>query len=81
MNYYLRSWVIEGSMDGKDNSWVVIGTRRDDTQADANHPIGTFTVANSEASRFIRLRQTGHNARGDDFLILFAFEMFGVLIG
>jgi hypothetical protein len=44
------------------------------------HPIGIFTVSQSDKSRFIRLRQTGKNARGDDYLILYAFELFGQLI-
>jgi hypothetical protein len=41
------------------------------------HLIGIFTVSQSDESRFIRLRQIGKNAMGDDCLILHAFELFG----
>jgi hypothetical protein len=42
--------------------------------------IATFSTA-SNFYRFIRLRQTGKNARGDDYLILRAFEVFGCVLG
>jgi hypothetical protein len=67
-------------MDGEDNSWVGIDTRVDNTEADLDHPIVTFPVTHSESFRFIRLRQTGKNALGYDHLILFGFELFGLLI-
>jgi hypothetical protein len=78
-NCFLRSWVVEGSMDGNDN-WIMIDSRTNDTEASSSHPIPTFAVGDSEAYRFIRLRQTGKNSRGTDCLILFGFEMFGLLI-
>jgi hypothetical protein len=80
-NYYLRSWVIEGSMDGQANSWVTLDSRTNNTEADSDHPIVTFEVTGAESYRFIRLRQTGKCAGGDDYLVLYGFEMFGFLTG
>jgi hypothetical protein len=76
-SYYLRSWVLEGSVDG--SSWVCLAEQKDNATTHSEHPIGTFAVSGSSKYRFLRLRQTGKNYRGDDLLILFAFEIFGQL--
>jgi hypothetical protein len=81
---WLRSWVIEGSFEGPSNGapdvWTQLDHRENDQTTGANHPIATFPVSSSGEYRFIRLRQTGKNARGNDYLILFAFEVFGDLV-
>jgi hypothetical protein len=77
-NLYLRSWVFEGSLDN--STWVLLDDQKGNTTMDASHPIGTFAVAQSSDCRFVRLRQTGKNAKGDDYLLLYAFEIFGQLI-
>jgi hypothetical protein len=78
--FVLRSWVIEGSMDGEGDNWVAIDARLDDTTADSSHQTVTFAVTHSESYRFIGLRQTGKNGAGSDYLIMAGFEMFGSLI-
>jgi hypothetical protein len=84
-NWWLRSWVLEGSSigpaDGPRDVWTELDRRENDASTKADHPIGTFPVSASGAYRFLRLRQTGKNAGGQDWLILFAFEIFGDLIG
>jgi hypothetical protein len=77
-NAYLRSWIFEGSNDG--SSWTILDEQKNNSTTNSSHPIGTFSVSRSAECRFIRLRQTGKNARGSDHLILFAFEIFGQLI-
>jgi hypothetical protein len=77
--YFLRTWVIEGSNEGQE--WTPIDSRASNTDADADHPIATFAVAESEPYRFIRLRQTGRCAHANDYLVLLGFEVFGLLIG
>jgi hypothetical protein len=77
-NWYLRSWIVEGSLDG--SKWLVIDRRDNNNEMTSTHPIGTFTVSQSTESRFIRLRQTGKNARGNDYLTIYAFELFGQLM-
>jgi hypothetical protein len=77
-NFYLRHWVLEGSLDG--SKWDAVDQHMNDTTTNTEHPIGTFKISKSIAYQYIRLRQTGKNATGDDHLILFAFEIFGRLI-
>jgi hypothetical protein len=77
-NFYLRSWIVESSLDG--SNWSVLNRRENNDEMTSAHPIGTFTVSQSNESRFIRLRQIGKNAAGNDYLILYAFELFGQLI-
>jgi hypothetical protein len=77
--YYLRSWVFEGSVDG--SSWVCLDEQKGNSTTNSDHPIGTFAVSDRSEWRFLRLHQTGKNAAGSDWLILFAFEIFGQLIG
>jgi hypothetical protein len=76
-NYYPRSWVIEGSLDGR--NWSQIDRQEGNTKLDAQHPTGTFAVTECDAYRFIRLRQTGRNSGSSQYLIVVAFELFGYL--
>jgi hypothetical protein len=76
-SYFLRSWIIEGSEDG--SSWNVLDERKDNTEADSNHPITTFSVSTRMKSRFIRLGQTGKCSSNQDWLVLYGFEVFGFL--
>jgi hypothetical protein len=74
---HLRSWVLEGSRDGSD--WIELDHREGNSDTDFQHPIGTFSVARSEESRCIRLKQIGKNQNGNDILYLHAFEVFGAI--
>jgi hypothetical protein len=77
-NFYLRCWVLEGSLEG--STWNEIDRHTNDATTNNEHPIGTFKISNSIAYRYIRLRQTGKTANGSDSLILHGFEIFGKLI-
>jgi hypothetical protein len=77
-NHYLRSWTLEGSVDG--SSWISLADEKNNSTTNSTRRIGTFSVEKSAACRFIRLRQTGKSAYGNDYLILYAFEIFGELI-
>jgi hypothetical protein len=79
-NWFLRSWVVEGSNDGEENHWTPLDSRTNNTDAHSGHPIATFHVAESEFYRFIRLRHMGKTANGHDYLILHGFEVFGFLL-
>jgi hypothetical protein len=76
-NYFLRSWMVEGSEDG--STWNVLDERKDNTEADSSHPITTFSVSTRMKCRFIRLRQTGKSCCNGDCLILYGLEVFGCL--
>jgi hypothetical protein len=76
--YNLRSWVIEGSIDGE--AWTEIDRRVDNSDLDGAGVSHLFEVSNNTGIyRFIRLRQTGKNHHDDDFLIISDFEIFGTL--
>jgi hypothetical protein len=80
---FLKSWVVEGSMDGV--SWWEID-RQTDNQVFAMNPTDefngddpSFAVSNPAECRCIRLTQTDKGHDGDDFLTLGAVEFFGTL--
>jgi hypothetical protein len=77
-DYYLRSWIVEGSLDG--SNWLILDRHENNDEMTSAHPIGIFTVSQSYKSRVIRLHQIGQNAEGNDYLILYAYELFGQLI-
>jgi hypothetical protein len=79
-SYWLRSWVLEGSLNGSNDSWDEVDRHDDDTTMNIKHPIGTFAVTRSGEYRFIRLRQTGKNHGNNDYMVLYSFEIFGDLI-
>jgi hypothetical protein len=74
--YSLKSWVVEGSLDGR--SWTEID-RQTDNQDFKSTNTASFAVSNPAKFRFIRLTQTGKRQCGDDFLILSAVEFCGTL--
>jgi hypothetical protein len=74
----LRSWVVEGSLDGK--AWTVIDRKTDNNDFSADQGTASFAVSKSVECRFIRLTQTGKDHRGDDILVIWAFEFFGTLL-
>jgi hypothetical protein len=78
---HLRSWTLEGSTDGL--NWVKIDDRQNDTSLDGTGVISTFSISEGfqEEFRMIRLRQTGKNSGGGNFLTVNAIEFFGVLKG
>jgi hypothetical protein len=73
----LKSWVVEGSVDGK--SWTEIDRKTDnqDFKGDGNKV--SFDVSKSAEFRLIRLTQTDKNHGGVDSLCLRAVEFFGTL--
>jgi hypothetical protein len=74
----LRSWVIEGSLDGA--PWTEID-RRTNIQGfnDPSWITRSFPVATSMACRFTGLTQPDQNHNGDWRLFLEAGEFFGTL--
>jgi hypothetical protein len=77
-DYWLRSWIFEGSMDGP--TWTELDGHINDQTTNSNHPIRTFSVSNHFSFRYLRLRQTGVNAQGSHYFVLYAMEIFGDLI-
>jgi hypothetical protein len=72
----LRSWVLEGSLDGE--IWTEID-RQTDYVDFARAPMASFASASVAEFRFIRITQTDRRHDGHDFLSLRAVEFFGTL--
>jgi hypothetical protein len=72
----LKSWVVEGSLDG--GSWTEID-RQTDNQDFWDWRRASFAVSNPAEFRFIRLTQTGKDHDGADCLYLRVVEFFGTL--
>ena len=76
-----RSWVLEVSNTGSEGSWTVVDTRENNGDLNAIHVTRNFAVKAPQLGsfRFVRLRQTGKNAGGNDYLYLNSLELFGTL--
>jgi hypothetical protein len=77
---HLRSWVLEVT-SGVDGTWLEIDERRDDCQLNGIHKTAYFKVRreSTDAFRCIRIRQTGPNWNGENYLQICGFEVFGEL--
>jgi uncharacterized coiled-coil protein SlyX len=74
---WLKSWVVESSLDGE--AWTEID-RKTDKDGNGLGMTASFAVSKSVECRFVRLTQTGWNHYGDDDLVIEAFEFFGTLL-
>ena len=74
---HMKNWVIEGSSNGQ--QWVEIDRRDDNNDLNGKSKIATFMCAAPTESQIVRLRQTGPNHYGDNYLILTNIEFFGEL--
>jgi len=72
-----RNWNFEGSLDGQ--QWDILKEHQNDLtiQAQSNH---MFEVHTDNSYRFFRLRVTGPDSTGTNYLGLSSFEMFGRVV-
>jgi hypothetical protein len=78
MGYQLKSWVVEGSLNG--TNWTEIDRKTDNqTSKGAGWVKASFAVATVAECRFIRLTQTDKRHDGQDYMPLQAVEFFGTL--
>lgn len=71
---HLKNWALEGFADGQ---WYEIDRRDDNNELNGKSKTATFQVAANGEFTSIRLRQTGPNHYGDNYLILTNIELFG----
>jgi hypothetical protein len=77
-----KSWVIEVTNDRSNvNSWTEVDRRTNNEDLNSPGIVQTFRLSTPPQGeyRYIRLRQTGPNHRGDNLLGFSAFELFGQL--
>lgn len=81
LNEKVRTWVLEGRLE-QEAEWTVISTHVNDTTLRDRHGVGLWSTpaepSNVGFHRF-RVRQTGPNERGNHYLNLMGFELFGTL--
>ena len=79
-DHHPRSWVIEASSDN--NSWEILDQEDDSPHLHGGNIAHTFAMnrPNSKEFQYIRMRQTGPNWEGENFLIVCSFEIYGRLI-
>jgi hypothetical protein len=75
---YLRTWSLEGSLDGG-QTWIAIDHRENDTEINAPAAIGTYEVKAQSTVQMIRIRQSGKDSCDTNHLLLTGFELFGEL--
>jgi hypothetical protein len=75
---WLKSWVVEGSLDGE--AWTEIDRKTDNEDLHDSTGQASFAVSNSAECRFIRLTQTGETHHEGDYLIIRSLEFFGTLL-
>jgi hypothetical protein len=69
---------LEGSLDG--SKWIELDRRENNTELNSQGAIATFPVSRSDDVHMIRIRQLGKNSSNNDYFIVSAIEVFGVLM-
>ncbi|KAK8883875.1 hypothetical protein M9Y10_042975 [Tritrichomonas musculus] len=79
-NGHPKNWVIEGSADN--SSWSLLDEQRNCCILNGREIVHSFKIKNFDSNsefNYIRMRQTGPNWCGDDYLGFKSFEIYGVL--
>ena len=78
---HLKSWIIEVSNDGTENSWIEIDRRENNSDLNAKYVTANFKISQvpRQRFRFIRLKQTGLNHKGNYYVNISSLEIFGTL--
>lgn len=80
---HLKNWVIEGSNTDKNDDWKILDNQTDVSLLDDQNAQNTFKINYkfelNECFRYLRLRQTGANTDGKNYLFISALEFFGSL--
>jgi hypothetical protein len=75
--YALRTWIIEGSLDG--NTWTVVDRHADNQDFRSGWKTASFAVSKPAEFRYVRLTQTAKDHSEANHLHLRAVEFFGTL--
>jgi hypothetical protein len=72
---HLKSWALEGSNDSLE--WTEVDSQTDSAALNGSSFVGVFRCAGGRPFQVVRLRLTGPNHAGSDFLVLRGIELFG----
>ena len=74
-----KSWVIEGSNDG--TKWDIIDYQHNSNDINGSRLVHTFQLSEmSQSFKYLQMKLTSENHRGDNFFNLTNIEFFGKLI-
>lgn len=74
----LRTWDFQGSLNGQ--SWALLSRHSNDESLNSAFALHSWPVTNqSQAYRYFRVLQTGHNSSNHNFLVLSGIEIYGEL--
>jgi hypothetical protein len=76
--YYMRSWTVEGSIDGQ--SWIELDRRENTTGLIGLGANVTFSISKLFEIQMIRVRQLDTNTSGDHWFCINAIEIFGIIL-
>jgi len=74
---HIKSWIIEGSVSG--HEWVIIDSKQNNFDLNRRNAIVSYSIINEGQFRYIRIKQTGKNHSGSNYLCLAGLELFGKL--
>jgi hypothetical protein len=76
---YLKSWVLEGSVDG--STWVKLNERKGYNNLKAANIVQTFDIAadSRQECRYLRLSLLERNHSQTEEIVIRAFEVYGTL--
>ena len=74
---HIKSWVVETSRTGKE--WTIIDQQTNNSDLNGRSLVRTFDARPGDPARFLRIRMTGKNHIGNDYLCLTNVEFFGIL--
>lgn len=74
---HLKNWVLEGSNKSEPDKWTIIDKREENNDLNGQSKYATFQVAVHDDFNILRLRATGPNHFGDNYLILCNVEFYG----
>jgi hypothetical protein len=77
-DFHPKSWDVEGSVDC--NQWEEVDSRDNNNDLNAQNVVRLFAVTHSSEYRSLRLRQTGPNHAGTNYLVISGFDIFGSFI-
>ena len=73
--HFMTNWKIECSNDR--NSWITLYTSKEGDEFTYSYQNKTFEVSQRKVCRYIRFYSTGTNEKGNNYVNIWAFEVFG----
>jgi hypothetical protein len=79
VNINLRSWKLEGSLDGSE--WEILDSKTNVNELSVHGAaVGVWPIDSRVECKFIRLTSTGPSLSGNQYLTLSYFDLFGSLL-